>query len=117
VAHAYFYIDAFVAKLTPEGALVYSSYLGGNFEDWGEGIALDMLGNVYVTGMTSSGDFPVTFDAFQPENKVGGCTYPFTCPDAFMTKIRDGGTILPRTCGRDVHVMLANGSQGADQRE
>jgi hypothetical protein len=84
-----FFTDAFVAKLTPEGALVYSSYLGGNFEDSGQGIALDVSGNVYVIGITSSGDFPVTFDAFQPENKVGGCTYPFTCPDAFITKISD----------------------------
>ena len=84
-----FFADAFVAKLTPEGALVYSSHLGGNFEDSGNGIALDASGNVDVTGITSSGDFPVTFDAFQPENKAGGCTYPFTCADAFMTKISD----------------------------
>src|SRR5205807_2210651 len=42
-------IDAFVAKLDPSGAsLVYSTYLGGTGDDWGQGIAVDGSGSAYV---------------------------------------------------------------------
>lgn len=81
------YDDAFVAKLTPQGALVYSSYLGGTYEDVGYGIAVDSAGNVYVTGVTNSEDFPITPGAVQPEISGGGCSYTFQCPDAFVTKV------------------------------
>ena len=51
--------DAFVAKLNPAGsALVYSTYLGGRGFDHGFGIAADSGGNAYVTGTTTSTDFP-----------------------------------------------------------
>ena len=51
--------DAFVAKLSPAGsALVYSTYLGGSSDDAGLDIAVDSAGNAYVTGFTSSTDFP-----------------------------------------------------------
>jgi len=47
--------DAFVTKLNPAGnALVYSTYLGGSSGDDGDGIAVDTLGNIYVTGKTFS---------------------------------------------------------------
>src|SRR5262249_38318367 len=54
--------DAFVTKLTPQGALVYSSYLGGSHVDEGNSIALGVAGTayastVYLTGTTSSADF------------------------------------------------------------
>ncbi len=59
--------DAFVAKLNPPGSgLVYSTYLGGTNEDHGKGIAVNAAGNAYVTGYTSSSNFPTTPDAFQP---------------------------------------------------
>lgn len=63
--------DAFITKINADGtALVYSTYLGGNKSDYGEGIALDSLGNAYVTGGTTSvssatGGFPVK-NAVQP---------------------------------------------------
>ena len=58
--------DAYVTKLNPTGtALVYSTYLGGTDDDEGFGIALDSAGNAYLTGVTSSTDFPVTAGAFQ----------------------------------------------------
>jgi hypothetical protein len=51
--------DAFVTKLTPAGnALAYSTYLGGSGDDEGFGIAVDAAGSAYVTGWTSSNDFP-----------------------------------------------------------
>ncbi len=58
-------IDAFVTKLTATGgALAYSTYLGGAESDSGADIALDTTGAVYITGSTSSTDFPTTSDAF-----------------------------------------------------
>ncbi|MBI4469558.1 MAG: SBBP repeat-containing protein, partial [Acidobacteria bacterium] len=53
--------DAFVAKLNPSGsALVYSTFLGGNNRDQGQGNGLDAAGNVCVAGFTGSTDFPVS---------------------------------------------------------
>jgi hypothetical protein len=52
--------DAFVLKMNPSGsALVYSSYLGGKGAEGGYGIAVDPAGNAYVTGYTTSPDFPL----------------------------------------------------------
>ncbi len=52
--------DAFVAKLTPDGAtLVYSTLLGGLEQDRGRGLAVDGSGNVVVVGITDSPDFPL----------------------------------------------------------
>ncbi|HKN60766.1 MAG TPA: choice-of-anchor D domain-containing protein, partial [Candidatus Acidoferrales bacterium] len=53
--------NAFITKLNSTGtALVYSTYLGGSVSDGADGIGVDSNGNVYVTGSTSSLDFPVT---------------------------------------------------------
>src|SRR5262249_25894398 len=58
--------NAFVAKLNPTGsALVYATYLGGSQFDEGAGIAVDGSGNAYVTGATSSHNFP-TVNPVQP---------------------------------------------------
>jgi MYXO-CTERM domain-containing protein len=52
--------DAFVAELDASGhALVYSTYLGGSADDEGRGVAIDATGAAYVTGFTSSLDFPM----------------------------------------------------------
>jgi len=51
--------DAFVIKINSAGsAAAYSSLLGGDHDDEGTGIAVDILGNVYVTGFTKSPNFP-----------------------------------------------------------
>jgi hypothetical protein len=51
--------DAFVSKLNSKGsALIYSTYLGGSGEDVGQSIAVDTGDHAYVTGYTSSTDFP-----------------------------------------------------------
>lgn len=49
--------NAFVAKLTPAGALSYSTYLGGSTADIGKSIRLDGAGNIYLAGETGSADF------------------------------------------------------------
>jgi uncharacterized repeat protein (TIGR01451 family) len=77
--------DAFVTKLDPSGAsLVYSTYLGGNSNDYGLGIAVDTSGSAYVTGSTDSTDFP-TIGAYQTDQ---GTT------DAFVTKLDPSGASL-----------------------
>jgi hypothetical protein len=79
--------DAFVTKLDPTGsALVYSTYLGGNSEDTGTGIAVDAAGAAYVTGGTSSTDF--TAGCMAP------CTVLGTPPGGFVTKLNAAGTAL-----------------------
>jgi len=51
--------NAFVTELNPAGAaLTFSTFLGGSTADIGGGIAVDGLKNAYVTGMTSSTNFP-----------------------------------------------------------
>ncbi len=73
--------DAFVTKIdtTKSGnaSLGYSTYLGGNSGDVGYGIAVDNSGNAYVTGYTSSTDFP-TLNQYQTDQ---------VSADAFVTKI------------------------------
>lgn len=78
--------DAFVAKLDPLGAtLIYSTYLGGKNDDIGLGIAVDLAGNAYVTGGTSSADFP-TANPFQVSKKASW--------DAFVAKLAPLGSTL-----------------------
>lgn len=58
-------IDIFLAIINPTGsALTYSTYFGGSSSDAGQGIAVDNSGNIYITGGTSSSDFPTTAGAF-----------------------------------------------------
>ncbi len=59
--------DVFVTQLSPTGgAVLYSTYLGGSSDDVGYDLAIDGQDNVYVTGTTSSDNFPVR-SAWQPE--------------------------------------------------
>jgi hypothetical protein len=79
--------DVFVTKLNATGtALVYSTYIGGSYDDEGYGIAVDGSGNAYVTGKTSSSDYDVTPGAFQTTS--GGSR------DVFVTKLNATGTAL-----------------------
>lgn len=77
--------DAFVTKLNAAGsALVYSTYLGGNEHEEGSGIAVDAYGYAYVTGTTSSTNFPTTAGAFQ--------TAAIGKQDAFVTELVPAGS-------------------------
>src|SRR5207302_2803498 len=80
-------------KLNPSGsALVYSTFLGGNGTESGRGIVVDSSGNTYVTGATTSTNFPTTADAFQPSFAAGTCISG--CTDAFVTKLDPTGSTL-----------------------
>jgi hypothetical protein len=83
------YPYAFVTKINPSGsALVYSTYLGGNILNQGFGIAVDSLGNAYVTGDTEGG-FPVTPGAFQTT-----CPLKGTENASFVAKLDSTGSAL-----------------------
>jgi len=90
----------FVSEMNPEGsALIYSTFVGGtaanlcgngNIGDQANAIALDAQGDIYLTGLTISSDFPTTPGAWQTENN--GC--PQNNSNAFVTAIAAGGASL-----------------------
>jgi hypothetical protein len=94
--------DVFVTKMNPSGtALVYSTYLGGGSNDVGYSIALDVMGDAYVTGSTSSTNFPVTSGAFQTticQTSIYSC--------AFVSELNPSGSGL-------VYSTFLGGSGGA----
>ena len=77
--------DAFVTKIKADGsAKVYSTYLGGSKSDEGLDITVDSSGDAYITGATSSGNFP----------KTGTFTFSGTTTQAFLTELNPAGTSL-----------------------
>jgi Bacterial Ig-like domain (group 3)/Chitobiase/beta-hexosaminidase C-terminal domain/Beta-propeller repeat len=85
------YSSGFITEMNPDGnQLVYSTYLGGEYENYILAIALDTSNNVYATGMTSSPDFPVTSGVFQslPQGLAAGGQ------DSFVTKLNSTGSAL-----------------------
>ncbi|MFN7919931.1 MAG: SBBP repeat-containing protein [Bryobacteraceae bacterium] len=73
--------DAFVVKLSPNGVLVYGTYLGGSDYDYGSALAVDANGNAYVAGSTASSNFP------------GASSLAYSS-DAFVSKIGPAGNTL-----------------------
>jgi len=72
-------IHATVMRIAPNGhSLSYSTYLGGTQNDRSYGLAVDRFGNVVVSGVTSSLDFPL-------KNPVQGWP-PGSIQNAFVTK-------------------------------
>ena len=109
--------DVFVTKFNAEGnQLIYSTYLGGssneNFYDDLElpgvtygGIAIDSIGNAYITGSTRSSDFPTTSGGYQQTLKG--------LSDTFVTKLNAiGNTMLYSTLLGQNGVNAADGGQG-----
>ncbi len=77
--------DAFIAKISTTGTKVYATYLGGTGDDRGTGIAVNSAGAAYVTGFTSSTNFP-TLNQLQISNGGGF--------DAFLAKLNPAGSGL-----------------------
>ena len=75
--------------LVIDPGLVYSTYLGGNggYGDSGSAIAVDSVGNAYVTGSVGTTNFPTTAGAF--DTSFNGFKY-----DAFVTKLNPSGSAL-----------------------
>jgi hypothetical protein len=96
----------FVSKLNAAGsALVYSTYLGGGNADLGNSIAVDSSGNAYVTGSTTSADFPI---ANPLQATCVGCTMVSSSSErasAFVAKLNPAGSAL-------VYSTYLGGSQG-----
>ena len=79
--------DAFLTRLNATGDSVdASTFLGGSGDDRGWGVALDPLGYVFLTGSTSSSDFPTTPGAFQRSDPGGS--------SAFLTRLSPDGSAL-----------------------
>ena len=79
--------DVFVTKLNSAGSdLSCSTYLGGSSNDFGLGIVIDGDGNIYVTGNTSSSDFPTTAGAYDTTHNGN--------EDAFVCKFDATGATL-----------------------
>ena len=89
--------DGFVAKFDSTGKLLYSTYLGGSGDDGVLGLAVDPTGAAYVTGFTSSSNFPVSATAAQ-KNFGGPATITgsrgFVWGDAFVAKLAPSGSSL-----------------------
>ena len=101
--------DACVAKIAADGSrLLYSTYLGGESDDRGAGIAVDASGSAYITGSTYSADFPL-LHAVQTSRR--GST------DAFVTKVNASGTLVYSTylggSGVEVGNAIAVDSSGS----
>lgn len=102
--------DAFVAEILPGGAaLDYATYLGGSQDDEADALAVDSIGNVYVSGYTLSSDFPITQGAFQVAKSYN--------KDIFVTKLSSGGASLDYSTfiggsGNDIANGIALDQQG-----
>ena len=77
--------DAFAAKFSSAGALLYSTYVGGTGDDKANAIAVDVTGAAYIAGETSSPDLPAS-TGFQKANAGG--------QDAFIAKLSSNGSVL-----------------------
>jgi hypothetical protein len=79
--------DAFVTKLNAAGsALLYSTFIGGDSFEEGNGIAIDNSGNAFVTGRTNSTNYPTTAGAYNTTYNGG--------VDVFVTKLNAAGSAL-----------------------
>lgn len=88
-------MDTFIGEIDPSASgaasLLYATYLGGAGADFGTGIGLDSVGNIYAAGGTYSEDFPM-LNAVQ--GSCASCKGGFGTKDVFLSKIAAGGRTL-----------------------
>ena len=85
--------DVFVAKFSPDGALLWSTFLGGPNYDRAYAVEVSDAGDVYVSGRSGPG-FPVTNGVFQPEY-LGNDSGFYGVQNGFLAKLSgDGGELL-----------------------
>src|SRR5207248_3930644 len=83
--------DAFITKINGDASsLIYSSYLGGSFQEEGRSVAVDSSGNAYITGYTLSHNFPTTPGALRTVNNQNNS-------HAFATKVSSAGAMVYST--------------------
>jgi Beta-propeller repeat len=103
--------DVFVTKISPSGVLLFSTFVGGNSNDYGFDIKVDPLGYVYFVGQTQSTDYPTTPGAF--------ATVDNNCVEGLVTKLSpDGSSLIYSTyiggsdkfgCGGEIGDNLVEG--------
>lgn len=82
------YVDAFVTGFQPDGsALLFSTFLGGQYNDYGLVIAIGRQGAIFIAGETRALDFPTTPQAFDTSFNGGSS-------DGFVTKMNPSGSAL-----------------------
>jgi F5/8 type C domain-containing protein/Big-like domain-containing protein/beta-propeller repeat-containing protein len=94
---------AFVTKVSSSGQIVYSAVVGGT-DAAATGVAVDFLGNAYVTGIAATADFPTTPGAYDASYNGGDAPVP---TDAFIFKLEPGATAL-------LYSTLLGGSRNDD---
>lgn len=86
--------DGFLAKLSPAGAIAFSTYLGGSLDDEITGVAVDRDGNIWLTGATLSTNFRTSGDARQAAYRGAGTTGALRTGDAFLTQLNNAGSAV-----------------------
>lgn len=106
--------DAFVAKYTPEGEIVFATLIGGTKREHHTSITVDEQGFVYLAGGTESSDFPVTAGSYDTSFNGAG----EWAGDVFLTKINPTGTdvIFSTFIGGEVEETVSSGSIEIDSK-
>jgi uncharacterized repeat protein (TIGR01451 family) len=110
--------DAFLTKLNPQGTeFSFSTYIGGSSSDTGSRVALDPFTSAYVSGTTTSTNFPVTGGVFQSTCKSCGSNLS----DAFALKVSTSADLsialsAPKTVasGANLTYTITTGNTGPD---
>ncbi|MFX0091059.1 MAG: SBBP repeat-containing protein [Candidatus Hodarchaeota archaeon] len=78
--------DVFIAKFSSDGqSLLFFTFLGGDGTEWGVDVEVDSANNIWITGLTSSSDFPIV-NAYQTVHSGG--------EDVFIAKFSSDGQSL-----------------------